>query len=56
MWMNPVDELLDVIMKEGHSRIPVYEETIDNIVGIVHAKDYPRALHENGQRRFRSAS
>lgn len=43
-----IDELLDVIIKEGHSRVPIYEETIDNIVGIVHAKDLLRALHESG--------
>ena len=33
------DELLDMVINEGYSRIPVYEETIDKIVGIVHAKD-----------------
>ena len=43
-----IDELLEVIMKAGHSRIPVYEENVDNIVGVVHAKDLLRALHENG--------
>ncbi|WP_026897689.1 hemolysin family protein [Daejeonella oryzae] len=33
------DLFLDNIIKEGYSRIPVYDETIDKIVGIVHAKD-----------------
>ena len=33
------EELLEIIIKEGYSRIPVYDETIDKIVGIVHAKD-----------------
>jgi CBS domain containing-hemolysin-like protein len=33
------DELLEILITEGYSRIPVYEETIDKIVGIVHAKD-----------------
>jgi len=33
------DELLETIISEGYSRIPVYDETIDRIVGIVHAKD-----------------
>src|SRR5690606_23986565 len=32
-------ELIDTIISEGYSRIPVYDETIDKIVGIVHAKD-----------------
>jgi putative hemolysin len=45
-----VDDLLDVIMKAGHSRIPVYDEDIDHILGIIHAKDLLRALHENGQK------
>ncbi|MHB9037234.1 MAG: hemolysin family protein [Armatimonadota bacterium] len=36
---STLDELLDVITTTGHSRIPIYEENIDNIVGVVHAKD-----------------
>jgi putative hemolysin len=34
-----LDELVDVIVREGHSRIPVYDKTIDNVVGILYAKD-----------------
>lgn len=33
------DEIIKVVTEEGFSRIPVYNETIDNIVGIVFAKD-----------------
>jgi CBS domain containing-hemolysin-like protein len=33
------DDILTKVIKEGYSRIPVYDDTIDKIVGIVHAKD-----------------
>lgn len=36
---TPMLEALDVIMEAGHSRIPVYEDTIDNVVGVLYAKD-----------------
>jgi len=31
--------VLEIVRKAGHSRIPVYEEKIDNIVGLIYAKD-----------------
>jgi putative hemolysin len=34
-----MDEVIDTFVREGHSRIPVYKETIDEIVGILLAKD-----------------
>ena len=34
-----LDEAIDTVIQEGHSRIPVYEESIDEIVGILYAKD-----------------
>jgi len=32
-------ELLDMIIDEGYSRMPVFDDVIDKIIGIVHAKD-----------------
>lgn len=40
-------EALDVVLMEGHSRIPVYEETIDRIVGILYDKDLLKYIREN---------
>ncbi|HVM29661.1 MAG TPA: hemolysin family protein [Candidatus Limnocylindrales bacterium] len=34
-----LEELVEIIVREGHSRIPIYEETIDNVIGILYAKD-----------------
>jgi putative hemolysin len=34
-----IGEAIDAIVSEGHSRIPVFEGSIDEIVGIVYAKD-----------------
>jgi magnesium and cobalt exporter, CNNM family len=34
-----MDEAIDTVIDGGHSRIPVYEETIDEIIGILYAKD-----------------
>jgi CBS domain containing-hemolysin-like protein len=38
------EELLERIMESGHSRFPVYEETIDNVVGILYVKDLLKSL------------
>ncbi len=34
-----IKDIIDLIISEGHSRIPVFDGKIDNIVGIVYAKD-----------------
>ena len=44
---TPHREVLELIIREGYSRIPVFDETIDKIVGIVHAKDILPLLADN---------
>jgi CBS domain containing-hemolysin-like protein len=44
--MPPMDAL-DVVLREGHSRIPVYEESIDRIVGVLYDKDLFRYIRES---------
>lgn len=41
------EELLDSIINEGYSRMPVYDDVIDKIVGVVHAKDILALLARN---------
>jgi CBS domain containing-hemolysin-like protein len=40
--------LLEVATEEGHSRIPVYQGTIDSVLGVVLTKDLLRVLYERG--------
>jgi putative hemolysin len=44
-----IDTFLDVVVDKGYSRVPLYEEQIDNIIGIVYAKDVLKHLR-NGSR------
>jgi magnesium and cobalt transporter len=38
----PLDELLHLILNSGHSRVPIFEGSIDHVVGVVYAKDLLR--------------
>ena len=47
--INETDEnLLRSIIIKGHTLIPVYEDSIDNIVGLLHSKDVIQSLLETG--------
>jgi CBS domain containing-hemolysin-like protein len=41
----PVEEVLDKVMEEGYSRLPVFSGSIDTILGIVYAKDLLTLMH-----------
>ena len=36
---SDAEKLLDILVEEGHARIPVYNGTVDNIIGIIYARD-----------------
>jgi len=48
MVCSPVEATLDILadrfVESGHSRLPIYEDSIDHIIGIVHIRDVLRAL------------
>lgn len=44
---STVSSVANLVEETGHSRFPIYSETDDNIVGIIHAKDVLRALARN---------
>jgi len=46
---TPVLDALDIILKAGHSRVPVYSDSIDNVVGILYAKDLLKHWRDGGQ-------
>jgi CBS domain containing-hemolysin-like protein len=44
-----IEEAIKAANDTGHSRLPVYEETIDNIIGLLYVKDLLRMGTDNGE-------
>ena len=40
------NQILEVIKRESHSRLPVYKNNLDNIIGFFHVKDFIK-IHQN---------
>ena len=47
--ITPLTEVADLLIECGHSRLPVYEDHVDNLVGVVHAKDVYKAIRHGFQ-------
>ncbi len=45
----PLSQALDLIIANGHSRIPVYEDSIDHLLGVLYAKDLLLCLRDGSQ-------
>lgn len=45
---DPPEKIVREILRSPYTRIPVWRESTDNIVGVVHAKDLLRALNDGG--------
>jgi CBS domain containing-hemolysin-like protein len=44
---TPLEKVLEIVTDSGHSRYPVYKDQIDNVVGLLYAKDLFRVLEEH---------
>jgi CBS domain containing-hemolysin-like protein len=53
---DDLNAVLDVMLTRGFTRVPVYRGTIDEMVGIVHARDVMGAVRADGTRQSRRAS
>ena len=42
---STMEEIASLFAETGYSRIPIYHETIDNIVGVIHEKDFYAARY-----------
>jgi putative hemolysin len=41
-------ELLENVLDEGYTRVPIFEESIDRVIGVVHLKDLVQLVRSNG--------
>jgi len=44
----PADEALKAVLESPYTRYPVYRETLDDVVGILHIRDLIEAMHDRG--------
>ncbi|MGB5824148.1 MAG: hemolysin family protein [Proteocatella sp.] len=53
----PIDmelpQIIEIIEKEKYTRIPVYEQSIDNVIGILHVKDLVSLMNEDCMKQFK---
>ena len=42
------EQALDVLVEQGHSRIPVYQESLDHVVGVIYARDLLATVRHGG--------
>lgn len=46
---NSIEEALSAFVESGFSRIPIYEESIDNVIGLLYAKDILSLLNDKDE-------
>ncbi len=51
----PAKAIADIFIESGYTRLPVYHETIDSVIGILNQKDFNLIYYESGQDSVSSA-
>jgi putative hemolysin len=46
---TPLIEAVDTLLQSGYSRVPVYEETVDNVLGVLYTKDLLNVWREGNE-------
>lgn len=46
---TPLDQAADILLESGYSRVPVVEDTTDNIIGLLYTKDMLKVWRDGGQ-------
>jgi CBS domain containing-hemolysin-like protein len=46
---RPLRDVQALVLQHGYSRLPVYDDDLDNVVGFIYAKDVLKALHQGKQ-------
>lgn len=46
---TPIQEAINQLVQSGHSRVPVYEDSIDNVIGLLYAKDMLKMSQDQEQ-------
>ena len=52
----PAEEALQAVLESPYTRYPVYRESLDDIVGVLHIRDLIEAMHDRGARPRRPSS
>lgn len=49
-YSEDTEKMFYDILKTGHTLVPIYEETLDNIIGLIHIKDLLKSFTESAQK------
>lgn len=44
----PIEEIIEIVINSPYTRLPVYRDSVDNVIGLLHTKDLVTRYAENG--------